>query len=232
MHPPGSRYAFSAGARHLTRRPNGHSDLLAPSRSSPPRPTRTTAACPSSRPSTSKRSAEPRPMQRPSLPAPRLFILPHRGVRTDTDRESNGLWASGDPRGDTWVLKRAVDWRSVKARSGRSAASRWSRHAVLPSAGTVPPGPSGQAAHRGGCSLACRRKRLLGDALIKLDVGFGLAEEVPVQHRRGSILPRGWSAGGAIGGGGSTRFAVTQGCFGQRSLHARSGLARSITASR
>jgi len=34
-------------------------------------------------------------------------------------------------------------------------------------------------------------------ALTKLDVGLGLAEEVPVWHRLGSILPGGRSAGRA-----------------------------------
>jgi len=41
-----------------------------------------------------------------------------------------------------------------------------------------------------------RGRRLPGDALIELEVGLGLAEEVPVRHRPGSILPGGRTAGG------------------------------------
>lgn len=58
----------------------------------------------------------------------------------------------------------------------------------------IPGPPGGQAAHRGGCSLACRRKWLPGNALIKREVGLGLGEEVPVRHRLGSVVPGGWSA--------------------------------------
>ncbi len=67
---------------------------------------------------------------------------------------------------------------------------------MSPSAGTRPRGPADRGAHRGGCSLACRRKRLPGDALIKRDVGLGLAEEVPVGHRPEIIVSGGRSARG------------------------------------
>jgi hypothetical protein len=47
---------------------------------------------------------------------------------------------------------------------------------------------SEKAGYEGGCPLACRRRGLPRDALIKLDVERGLAEEFPVRHRLGSIL--------------------------------------------
>jgi len=43
-----------------------------------------------------------------------------------------------------------------------------------------------------GCTVSCERRRRPSDALIKRDVGLGLAEEVPVMHRRGHIGPGGW----------------------------------------
>jgi hypothetical protein len=59
------------------------------------------------------------------------------------------------------------------------------------------PWHSGQTGHEGGSTPAYGRRRLPGDALIKRDAGLGLAEEVPVGHRLGSILPGGRSAGRA-----------------------------------
>ena len=47
-----------------------------------------------------------------------------------------------------------------------------------------------------------RGRRLPGDALIELEVGLGLAEEVPVRHRFEITVPGGWSAGGAMGAQG------------------------------
>jgi hypothetical protein len=40
----------------------------------------------------------------------------------------------------------------------------------------------------------CQKMAVTEGALIKLDVGPGLAEEVPVWHGFGSIVPGGWSA--------------------------------------
>jgi len=45
---------------------------------------------------------------------------------------------------------------------------------------------------QGGCTLARRRRRLPDDALIVLEVGLGLAEEVPVGHRPEIIVPTRW----------------------------------------
>jgi hypothetical protein len=42
-----------------------------------------------------------------------------------------------------------------------------------------------------GCTVYCERRRLPRDALIKLDVGLGLFEEVPVRQRLGRIVPGG-----------------------------------------
>jgi len=44
-------------------------------------------------------------------------------------------------------------------------------------------------------TLCGRAWRLPEEALIKLDVGLGLAEKVPVWHRPEIIVPTGWSAG-------------------------------------
>jgi len=51
---------------------------------------------------------------------------------------------------------------------------------------------------QGGCAPRRMRwrLRLRGNALIKLDVDLGLAEEVLVGHSVGSIIPGRWSAGG------------------------------------
>ena len=49
---------------------------------------------------------------------------------------------------------------------------------------------------RGGGTLCGRSWWLPGDTLVKLDVGLGLAEEVPVGHRPEIIGPGGRSAGG------------------------------------
>jgi hypothetical protein len=57
-------------------------------------------------------------------------------------------------------------------------------------------GRSAQAPDGGDGTLACRRRRLSGDALIEREVGLGLAEKVPVRHRLRSIVPCGRSAGG------------------------------------
>jgi hypothetical protein len=51
----------------------------------------------------------------------------------------------------------------------------------------------------GGGTVCDRRSWLSGDALIKLEVGCGLAEKVPGRHRLRHITPGGWSAGGALG---------------------------------
>jgi hypothetical protein len=45
---------------------------------------------------------------------------------------------------------------------------------------------------QGGCTLPRRRRRLPDDALIVLEVGLGLAEEVPVGHRPEIIVPTRW----------------------------------------
>jgi len=46
-----------------------------------------------------------------------------------------------------------------------------------------------------GCTVSCERRRLARNALIKLEVGLGLFEKVPV--RPASILPGRQSAGGS-----------------------------------
>jgi hypothetical protein len=46
------------------------------------------------------------------------------------------------------------------------------------------------------CTVSRERRRLPGDALIELDVGLGLFEEVPFRHQFRSIVPRGWTASG------------------------------------
>ena len=43
-------------------------------------------------------------------------------------------------------------------------------------------------------SPVAERRRFPGDALIKLDVGLALGEDVPVGHRPEIIVPGGWSA--------------------------------------
>ena len=43
---------------------------------------------------------------------------------------------------------------------------------------------------RRGCISACRRRRLPEDALVELEVGVKLTEEVPEQHLLGSKLPQ------------------------------------------
>ena len=50
--------------------------------------------------------------------------------------------------------------------------------------GSEPPGDEG------GGAICGRRWRLPGDAVVKLDVGLGLAEEVPVGHRPEACGPR------------------------------------------
>ena len=70
--------------------------------------------------------------------------------------------------------------------AGGRFGERWDEHS----------GRGGQAQHRGGCTLSRSRRRLPGTALIEFDVGLGLAEEVPIRHRLGSLLPGGWPAGG------------------------------------
>ena len=57
--------------------------------------------------------------------------------------------------------------------------------------GSEPPEDEG-----GGTVSYGERRRLPGNALVKLEVGLGLAEDVPVRQRLGSIVPTGWSAGG------------------------------------
>jgi hypothetical protein len=48
-----------------------------------------------------------------------------------------------------------------------------------------------------GCTVAGReRRRLPGNALVKLEVRLRLFEKVPVRDWLGSILQGGWSAGG------------------------------------
>jgi hypothetical protein len=76
-------------------------------------------------------------------------------------------------------------------------ARRWQTRCAGAGFGVMPDGGKTRAlgtAYR-------RRRRLPSDTLIELDVGLGLAEEVPVRHRLGSILPGGRPAGGANGGG-------------------------------
>jgi len=41
-----------------------------------------------------------------------------------------------------------------------------------------------------------RRRRLPGDTLIEVELGLGLSDKVPVQHRLGRLVPDGRSAGG------------------------------------
>ena len=53
-------------------------------------------------------------------------------------------------------------------------------------------GAAGRRELRCGGTLCGRRWRLPGEALIKLDVGLGLAEAVPVRHRPEIIVPTGW----------------------------------------
>ena len=55
-------------------------------------------------------------------------------------------------------------------------------------------GAAGRREIRGGGILCGRRWRLPGDALIKLDVGLGLFDAVPVGHRPEIIVPGGRSA--------------------------------------
>jgi len=45
-------------------------------------------------------------------------------------------------------------------------------------------------------TVSCERRRLPRNALIKLEVGLGLLEEVPVRRRLGRLVPAGRSAGG------------------------------------
>jgi hypothetical protein len=53
-----------------------------------------------------------------------------------------------------------------------------------------------------GCTVAGRESwRLPGNALVKREARLRLFAEVRVRDGLGSILPGGWSAGGAIGGG-------------------------------
>jgi hypothetical protein len=52
-------------------------------------------------------------------------------------------------------------------------------------------GAAGRREIRGAGTLCGRRRRLPGDALIELEVGLGLLEEIPVRHRLGSIVPGG-----------------------------------------
>jgi hypothetical protein len=67
------------------------------------------------------------------------------------------------------------------------------RSAVLGRASTAQPASvKREGLHR----LLRERRRLPRDALIKLDVGLGLAEEVPAGHRPEIIVPGGRSAGG------------------------------------
>jgi len=55
-------------------------------------------------------------------------------------------------------------------------------------------GGSGRLEHKGGCAAAPKhwRLRLPGNALIESGFRLGLLEEIPVRHRRGSIVPGGW----------------------------------------
>ena len=86
--------------------------------------------------------------------------------------------------------------------------------------GANAPGPGhlgenpGYRRHEGGSTLSRRRRRLPGDALIKLDVGLGLAEEVPVRHRLGSIL-----SGGRSAGSGDRRWLGGLADMGEDPLH-------------
>ena len=51
------------------------------------------------------------------------------------------------------------------------------------------------------CKVSAReRRRLPGHALVELEIGRGLSENVPVRDRLGSLVPGGPRAG-AIGGG-------------------------------
>ena len=74
-------------------------------------------------------------------------------------------------------------------------------------------GQSGQMGHQGGSTPARRRRRLPGDALIKHDVGLGLAEKVPVRHRLGSVV-----RGGTATGGGDRRRARRLTDMGENAL--------------
>ena len=66
---------------------------------------------------------------------------------------------------------------------------------------------------------ASRRRWLPGNALVKLDVGLGLAEEVPVRHRPEIIVPGGRLARGRVCGvsdGDDDRRNVRSGCHCRR----------------
>ena len=126
-------------------------------------------------------------------PAPRKVTKPRRQPETDrkfkrlcTPKAASGQEVSEGQRAGQGGTASGADISGVLERAW---AGRWGR--------------AGWREIRGGSPLCGRRWRLPGGALIELEIGLGLGlgEEVPVQHRRGSILPRGWSAGGAIGGG-------------------------------
>ncbi len=90
-------------------------------------------------------------------------------------------WRAGDGAGDDehrCQARRGTEHARMQASVGR----HWS--------GSAPPG-----AERGRTNT-CERRRLPGDALIKLEVGRGLGEQVPVRHRLGRIVPGGRSACG------------------------------------
>jgi hypothetical protein len=47
-----------------------------------------------------------------------------------------------------------------------------------------------------GGAISLSRRWLPRDALVEFGLGYGLAEEVPVRHRLGSVVPGGWALGG------------------------------------
>jgi hypothetical protein len=53
------------------------------------------------------------------------------------------------------------------------------------------PGAAVSAEISGAATVDRRRRQLPGEALIKLEAGVGLGDEVPVRHRRGIVVPGG-----------------------------------------
>ena len=57
-------------------------------------------------------------------------------------------------------------------------------------------GPLGKREIGCGGAISLSRRRLPRDALVEFELGYGLAEEAPVRHRLGSVVPGGWASGG------------------------------------
>ena len=73
-------------------------------------------------------------------------------------------------------------------------------------------------------TVSCERRRLPRNALIKLEVGLGLLEEVPVRRRLGRLVPGGRSAGG-----GDRRWLGGLADMGEEALH-RGGVSVRMSA--